>query len=80
MSRTLPAPHAVGAASVKVTVDFGLCQGHAVCVSEAPEVFRVDERTGKLTVLQERPPEELRSKVLLAVRYCPTRALAIEED
>ncbi len=49
-------------------------------MSEAPEVFRVDERSGELSVLQYEPPEELRAKLALAVTYCPTGALSIEED
>ncbi len=65
---------------MKVKVDRGLCQGHAVCMSEAPEIFRVDERNGELTLLQEQPPEVLRSKLALAVQYCPTHALSIVED
>ena len=65
---------------MKVKVDRGLCQGHAVCMSEAPEIFRVDERSGELSVLQEQPPEALRETLALAVKYCPTSALSIEED
>ncbi len=65
---------------MNVKVDRGLCQGHAVCMSEAPEIFRVDERSGELTLLQEQPPEVMRSKLALAVKYCPTHALSIEED
>ena len=36
-------------ASVKVTVDRDLCQGHGVCESEAPEVFSVS-KGGELTI------------------------------
>jgi ferredoxin len=31
-------------------------------------------------VKDERPPESLRAKVVAAARYCPTRALSIEEE
>jgi ferredoxin len=61
-----------------VVVDRDLCQGHAVCESEAPEVFSVP-KSGTVTIIEERPPEELRPKVQLAVEYCPTGALRIEE-
>ena len=63
---------------MKIVVDFDLCQGHAVCEAEAPDVFEVDDE-GKLTVLDGSPPEALRSEVEAAVRYCPTRALRIED-
>jgi len=62
---------------MRLKVDFDLCQGHGVCEGEAPEVFEVDA-AGKLTVLQEEPPEELREKVLQAKKYCPTMAISIE--
>jgi ferredoxin len=64
---------------MKITVDRDLCQGHGVCESEAPEVFSVS-KDGVLTVLDETPPESQRAAVELAVRYCPTHALSIEED
>ena len=64
---------------MRVVVDRDLCQGHAACEGEAPTVFSVSKQ-GELTILQPEPPEELREQVLLAVRYCPTHALSIEED
>ena len=64
---------------MKVKLDRDLCQAHGVCVSEAPEVFELDEESGELVLLQEQPPQDLRSKVELAVKYCPTRALLLEE-
>jgi ferredoxin len=63
---------------MKVIVDWDLCQGHANCTGDAPEVFHVDD-DGKLHVLLEEPPEGLRSKLELAVRYCPTGALRIQD-
>ena len=64
---------------MRIEVDRDLCQGHGVCESEAPEVFSVS-KDGVLTVLDETPPESQRATVELAVRYCPTHALSIEED
>jgi ferredoxin len=51
-----------------------------VCVSEAPEVFRADENTGQVVLVDAEPEESLRPKVALAVKYCPTKALAILLD
>jgi ferredoxin len=65
---------------VKIKVDRDLCQGHGVCRTEAPELFDVDREIEQVIVKDERPPESLRAKVEAAVRYCPTRALAIEEE
>lgn len=67
---------------MKVVVDRELCQGHGVCMDEAPEVFLVVERAGnysQTSLLQESPPEVLRAKLEAAVRLCPNRALKIVE-
>ena len=64
---------------MKIVVDLDLCQGHGVCESEAPEVFAVAKK-GQVTVKDETPPEELRAKVEMAVKFCPTHALRIVED
>jgi ferredoxin len=64
---------------MRIVVDRDLCQGHAACEGEAPDVFSVSKK-GELTVLIEQPDESLRSQVEAAVKYCPTHALTIEED
>jgi ferredoxin len=64
---------------VRIVVDRDLCQGHGVCESEAPEAFAVP-RNGQVDVRDESPPEEIRGKVEMAVKYCPTHALKIVED
>ena len=61
----------------RVVVDRDLCQGHAVCQSEAPAVFSVSKK-GELTVLDYKPPDDDREAVERAVRECPTHALCIE--
>ena len=63
----------------RIALDADLCQGHGVCESEAPELFRVD-RDRKVEVLEHTPPDELRRAAELAVKYCPTHALSITDD
>jgi ferredoxin len=65
---------------VKVVADLGLCQGHQMCQSEAPDVFAFDEDTDQVVVLQEHPVDSLRPQVDDAVKYCPAMALAVEEE
>jgi ferredoxin len=48
-------------------------------MSEAPDVFRVDERANTVTVLRATVPASLRPGVERAVKHCPTHALAIED-
>jgi len=71
---------APAARSARVAVDLDLCQGHAVCAGEAPEVFRVDPATNRVVVVDPVPPAALRAKVDAAIRHCPTRALRIVEE
>ncbi|MFQ5512970.1 MAG: ferredoxin [Myxococcota bacterium] len=65
---------------MKIRVDLDLCQGHEVCVSEAADVFAFDRKRGKVEIRRECPDPEQHARVRLAVRYCPTHALSIEED
>ena len=68
---------------MRVKVDLELCQGHALCQEEAPEVFAVLERPGEydqVSLLDAHPPERLRAKVEAAARHCPNRVIRIEED
>jgi len=64
---------------VKIRVDTDLCQGHGVCAEEAPSVFALDAEK-KLVILNDHPDESLREAVRAASKYCPTRALRLEED
>ena len=68
---------------MKIIVDKDLCQGHSVCLSEAPEVFdvvEVDDGYPIVKVLQGSPSEELRGKVERAAKYCPNHVITIVED
>ena len=44
-----------------------------------PQVFEVRD-DDLLYVLDEHPPEELREKVMEAVRTCPKNAISLHED
>lgn len=68
---------------MKVIVDLELCQGHSVCLGEAPEVFDVveqDDGYPQVVVLMENPPEALREKVMKAARYCPNNVITVLEE
>jgi ferredoxin len=67
---------------MRVRVDLELCQGHALCREEAPEVFDVVERPGaydQVKLLDAQPPEALRTKVEAAARHCPNRVIRVED-
>lgn len=68
---------------MKIIIDLDLCQGHSVCLSEAPEVFDVienDDSYPQVKVLLEEPPEALREKVMCAVKYCPNKVITLVEQ
>jgi ferredoxin len=71
-----------GGGRVRITIDLQLCQGHGVCVEEAPEVFRVVAAPGRYDhaeLILEDPDESLRRKVEAAVKFCPNRSLKLED-
>ena len=63
---------------MRVVVDFDKCQSNAICMGIAPEVFEVRD-DNFLYILNEQPPEEMRSRLDDAVRSCPTGAIALED-
>ncbi len=64
---------------MRIEVDLDLCQGHAMCELEAPDVFSVP-RKGTVTVAEPAPAPQRRPAVEAAVRYCPTQALRLLDD
>lgn len=62
-----------------VTVDRQLCQGHAVCMGEAPGHFQVGD-DGVLQIIKQTVSDEERAQVESAVRYCPNQALRLTGD
>jgi len=64
--------------SYRVEVDADLCQGHAMCELEAPNIFKVPKR-GTVEILDPEPPDEMREDVERAVEMCPTQALVIKD-
>jgi ferredoxin len=64
---------------MKVEVDLDLCQGHAMCELEEPEVFEVPRRS-KVRLLEEEPSDALSDGVRRAVESCPTQALRVREN
>jgi sterol 14-demethylase len=86
-----PVAHGNGDANVKVNsashlpqlrivLDRDLCQGHAVCVGEAPELFKLGE-DGRVQLCSDEPvAAALHDKARAAAQYCPTRTIKIQEQ
>mgnify|MGYP001182906151 FL=1 len=63
---------------MKVVVDYDLCEANAICMEQAPEVFRVED-DDTLTVLLEDVPAEFQEATREAERLCPRQAIRLEE-
>lgn len=63
---------------MRIVVDHDLCEGNAVCVRVAPEVFTVGD-DDQASVLLENPPESQRPNIEAAVARCPRQALALRD-
>lgn len=59
-----------------IAVDRQLCQGHSVCVGEAPELFELDAE-GLARVKTENITVSLLEKAQKAEKYCPNRAIKV---
>ncbi|MEI7592070.1 MAG: ferredoxin [Actinomycetes bacterium] len=64
---------------MRVVVDYDLCESNAICMGIAPEIFEVRD-DDFLYVLNETPPEELRSKLEESVQRCPKQAISLVEE
>jgi ferredoxin len=73
-----PSPFEPGGKLMRVVVDFDLCESNALCMGIIPEVFEVRD-DDFLYVLNENPPEEMRERLMEAVRACPKNAISIED-
>ncbi len=68
----------VGACTLRVRVDPQLCEGHALCIETAPEVF--DLTDDDVATCVERPPRQYWDQVRAAVDACPRGAITITEE
>lgn len=62
---------------MRLTVDLDLCEGNAVCVQTAPELFTLDD-DDKVVITTSDVPASDEERALLAVHMCPRQALAAE--
>jgi ferredoxin len=60
----------------RVRVDPRLCEGHALCIDLAPEVFSLPD--DDVAICDAQPSDELWDKVNAAMDACPRGAITIE--
>lgn len=64
--------------TLKIEVDFGLCESNGVCMGIIPEVFDLDDQD-YLHVLTDEVTPDNEERVRESVRQCPRQAIAIVE-
>jgi ferredoxin len=62
---------------MRVVVKLETCQGYANCVVEAPDLFDLDDGTGKAVVLVDEFETALAGDAQRAVDNCPVSAITI---
>jgi ferredoxin len=62
-----------------VVFDTRRCGGFGSCELILPEVFQLDDVTGKAVLLAEQVPLEQREVLERAARSCPTDAITVEK-
>ena len=61
---------------ISITIDRQLCQGHGMCMGEAPEIFRI-EKNGDLTLLKSEIDNDQLKCALSAEKHCPNQAIKV---
>ena len=64
----------------RVTVDRTRCQGHARCITFAPDVFESDDEGYSFVPDEKRRHARLTGALRLAVANCPERAIQVKDD
>jgi ferredoxin len=65
--------------TLRVSVDRMRCDGHALCLLNAPSVFELDDSEHAVAI-NPTPSEDERGAVLQAQLQCPTQAITVEDD
>jgi len=64
-------------ASMHITVDYDLCEGHGQCIMAAPELFDLPDDAEQAVVLDPDPPESERDRAVRAAAMCPALAIRV---
>lgn len=65
--------------TMRVEVDFDLCEANAVCMGIAPDIFEVDD-DDNLHLHPGEVPAERQDDVRQAVNLCPKLALSLKNE
>jgi len=60
----------------KLKIDETLCVGCGACTVIAPDIFVLDQDSGKAKVVSQ--PKEIDNQIKMAIESCPVKAIKIE--
>jgi ferredoxin len=64
---------------MRIMVDEAKCCGSGQCVVAAPQVFDQRDQDGVVVIVNQYPPDTLKSEIERAVRLCPSLAIWVEK-
>lgn len=64
---------------MKILLDQSVCREYANCVIESPDVFDLDDVTGKVVALVDELDSGLEAEVRAAAASCPVHAITLVE-
>lgn len=70
---------AAGKITMKIVVDYALCESNARCIEVAPDICEARD-DDNLHVLNDNPPAAARDRVLRAIKICPKHAISLRKD
>jgi ferredoxin len=66
--------------ALKLSLDLDGCTGCACCMMECPNLFDIDDDSGKAILLVPEPLDELLEEAERAVRSCPENVISLEQS
>lgn len=64
--------------ALQLTLDLDGCTGCACCMMECPNLFDIDDASGKAILLDPHPADDLLEEAERAVRSCPENVITLE--
>ena len=64
---------------MQIEVDLNVCKAYANCTFEAPDVFAIDDASGKAAVILDGDLESRRDEIERAADSCPVQAIIVRD-
>ena len=61
-----------------IIIDTYLCSSCLTCIEMCPEVFKLNELTGKAELID--PDQEISEEIRQAAAYCPEKCIEIKDE